>query len=69
MNLPQSVVLSFRGTFRMPFKSDAHGRWERSDRSHAAFYLADNLRTLIPVRPFERATGFPLIRLEVTFGP
>ena len=69
MTLPQPVVLPFTGIFRMPFKAEGHGRWERSDRSHAAFYLADNLRTLIPVRPFERATGFPIVRLELSFGP
>jgi len=66
--LPQPVVLPFRGTFRMPFKLDAHGRWQRSDRSNTAFYLADDLRTLVPVRALERSTGFPDVRLEISFG-
>ena len=67
--LPQPVVLPFNGTFRMPFKLGAQGRFERSRRDHGAFYLSDDLRTLIPVRPFERSTGFPDVRLEVSFGP
>src|SRR5262245_24763094 len=68
MDLPQPVVLPFRGTFRMPFKLGAHGRFERSERDQAAFYLADDLRTRLPVGAFERSTGFPDVRLEVTFG-
>ena len=67
--LPGPVVLPFKGTFRMPFATDAHGRPARSNRKSAAFYLADDLRTLILVRPIERSIGFPTVRLEVTFGP
>ena len=63
------VVLPFSGTFRLPFKLDPHGRFQRSERNSAAFYLADDFRTLIPVRAFERSTGFPTVRLEVSFGP
>ncbi|PYN87504.1 MAG: hypothetical protein DMD87_13950 [Candidatus Rokuibacteriota bacterium] len=55
--LPQSVVLPFKGTFRMPFAIDAHARHVRSDRQHAAFYLADDLRTLELVRPTELSVG------------
>src|SRR5213594_4045249 len=53
--LPGPVVLPFKGTFRMPFATDAHGRLARSNRKSAAFYLADDLRTLILVRPIERS--------------
>jgi hypothetical protein len=67
--LPQPVVLPFNGTFRMPFKLGAQRRFERTERDHDAFYLGDNFRTLIPVRAFERSTGFPDVRLEVSFGP
>ena len=67
--LSQPVVLPFRGTFRMPFQLGAHGRFERSRRDHAAFYLADDLRRIIPVKAFERSTGFPDVRLEASFGP
>ena len=66
--IPQPVVLPFNGTFRMPFAIDTHARHVRSDRKHAAFYLADDLRTLMLVRPTELSVGFPTVRLEVTFG-
>ena len=66
--LPQQVVLPFTGTFRMPFKLGAHGRFERSERNHAAFYLADDLHTTTPVKSHERSTGFPDVRLELSFG-
>jgi len=69
MDLPQPVVLPFKGTFRMPFKLGAHGRFERSQRGQAASYLHDDLRNVMPVRAFERSTGFPNVRLEVSFGP
>lgn len=69
MDLPQPVVLPFKGTFRMPFKLAAHGRFERSQRGQAASYLHDDLRNVMPVRAFERSTGFPNVRLEVSFGP
>jgi hypothetical protein len=66
--LPQPVVLPFTGTFRMPFRPGAQGRFERSDRKQPAFYLGDDFHTLIPVKAFERSTGFPDVRLEVSFG-
>jgi len=69
VDLPQPVVLPFKGTFRMPFKLGAHGRFERSQPGQAASYLHDNLRNVMPVRAFERSTGFPNVRLEVSFGP
>src|SRR2546425_7627996 len=67
--LSQPVVLPFKGTFRMPFAIDTHARRVRSDRKRAAFYLADDFRTLSLVRPTELSVGFPTVRLEVTFGP
>src|SRR5437016_8299374 len=67
-NLTEPIVLPFNGTFRMPFKLGAQGRFERSERDHAAFYLGDDLHTVIPVKAFERSTGFPDVRLEVTFS-
>jgi hypothetical protein len=69
VTLSQPVVLPFRGTFRMPFELGAQGRFVRSTRDHAAFYLGDDLRRIIPVKAFERSTGFPDVRLEVSFGP
>ena len=38
------------------------------ERPNPAFYLEDNLKTLIVVQPIERSVGFPTVRLEVTFG-
>ena len=52
----------------MPFKLGARGRFERSERDHAAFYLWDDLHTIIPVKAFEHSTGFPGVRLELSFG-
>ena len=66
-NLPEPIVLPFNGTFRMPFKLGAQGRFERSERDHAALYLGDDLHTVIPVKAFERSTGFPDVRLEVSY--
>jgi len=40
----------------------------RSNRRSAAFYLADDGQTLIPVQLTERSVGFPTVRLEVSFG-
>ena len=55
-------VISFAGTFRLPFsRADDEGR-------NSDFYLADD-GTPIHVRQQERDLGFPLVRLEVTFGP
>jgi hypothetical protein len=66
--LPRPVVLPFKGTFRMPFKLGVWGRFERSERDQAAFYLDDDFHTIMPVKPYERSTGFPDVRLEVSFG-
>src|SRR5262252_969681 len=60
--LPQPEVLPFRGTFRMPFSLGTRHGWVRSDRQNPAFYLADNLKTLIVVQPIERSVGFPTVR-------
>jgi len=62
-------TLPFSGTFRVPFAIDDLGHPVEADRGHAAFYLADDLHRRIPVRPTERAAGFPTVRLEVSFGP
>ncbi len=55
-------VIPFSGTFRLPFSLvDAGGR--KSDA-----YLDANGNS-IRVQQHERDLGFPLVRLEVTFGP
>jgi len=68
-SLPTPVALPFSGTFRMPFAVDAQGKSVRSNRKSVAFYLADDMRTRIPVQQTERSVSFPTVRLEVTFGP
>jgi hypothetical protein len=45
----------------------SHYRGVGTTPSHAVFYLADNLHTLIRVKAFERSTGFPDVGLEVRF--
>ena len=55
-------TINFSGTFRLPFSQVDMPGFKQD------FYLnADG--TPIPVRLYERDLGFPLVRLEVTFGP
>jgi hypothetical protein len=57
----------FTGTFRLPFALDSHGDVkEADDDGDDVFYLADGGQ-LIRVRPYERALGFPTVRLELKF--
>jgi hypothetical protein len=64
------VPLPFTGTFRLPVGID-HPGWAGTsdDDDDEAFYLADDLTTLIRVKDRERSVGFPPVRLEVRFGP
>jgi len=66
--LAQPVVLPFKGTFRMPFAVDTQARPVRSERGRAAYYLWNDLLTLILIQPTELSVGFPTVRLEVSFG-
>ena len=61
-------TLPFSGTFRLPFGVDDLGDPVRADRHHAAFYLADDRTTRIPVGPDELAIRFPTVRLDVTIA-
>jgi hypothetical protein len=63
-----SVALPFTGTFRIPVGIDYLGSQTSNDEDEA-FYLADDLTTLIRVRDRERSVGFSPVRLEVRFGP
>jgi hypothetical protein len=54
-------VISFSGTFRLPFSQVG---WFGLKQD---LYLGAN-GTPIPVLPWERDLGFPVVRLEVTFG-
>jgi hypothetical protein len=64
-----TVALPFTGTFRIPVGIDSLGSQTSDDDEDEAFYLADDLTTLIRVRDRERSVGFPPVRLEVRFGP
>ncbi len=55
-------VISFSGAFRLPFSQVDPMGFKRD------YYLAAD-GTPTPVRQHERDLGFPLVRLEVTFGP
>ena len=68
---PALAKVPFSGTFRLPFGLDDLGRvvkHDDDDETHGAFYLADDMRTLIRVRSKERTIGFPTVRLELRFG-
>jgi hypothetical protein len=53
----------------LPFGIDDLGRVvKHDDEKYGAFYLADDMRTLIRVRSKERSIGFPTVRLELRFG-
>ena len=60
--------LPFTGTFRLPFAISPTGSAEISDKTQAAYYLADDRRTLIPVEWHQLSMGFPTVRLEVSFS-
>lgn len=60
------VLFPFTGTFRLPFAMSANGHHVKPRRGQDAFYLRDNLKRQ-PVRPDERAVGWPAVRLDITF--
>jgi len=60
--------LPFTGTFRLPFAISPTGSAVKSDKTQAAYYLADDRQTLIPVEWHQLSMGFPTVRLEVNFS-
>jgi hypothetical protein len=61
-------TVGFSGTFRLPFAIDNAGYATHAQGGFvAAYYLADD-QTLMWVTPYERALGFPLVRLEIHFA-
>jgi hypothetical protein len=68
VSVPTAVTLPFRGTFRMPFEIDEGRKPAPPAIAGQAYYLADDLVTLIPIRPEERSIGFATVRLELKFG-
>ena len=65
---PTGTTLSvpFTGKFRLPFRLEGKKRLEPKPGS-AAFYLADDGKTNIPVESWERSLFSPLVRLEIQF--
>jgi hypothetical protein len=62
-----ALKVGFSGTFRLPFNVDGSGRRLEPKRGKAAFYLADDGKTMIPVNHAELSLGVPLVRLELNF--
>jgi hypothetical protein len=60
-------AVKFCGTFRLPFSIGRAGKREMPRRNAAAFYLADNGTSLIPVQKAELSLGMPTVRLELNF--
>jgi hypothetical protein len=58
---------AFKGRFRLPFKVDQNGKRVNAKKWEAAFYLADDGVTLIPVRAGEFSLGFASVKLELSF--
>ena len=59
--------VKFCGTFRLPFSVGRAGKREQPRRNAAAFYLADDGKSLTPVHKAELSLGMPTVRLELNF--
>jgi hypothetical protein len=57
----------FTGTFRLPFRVSSVGKPDKPVHGQRAFYLGDD-GNLIRVPPEAFAFGFPMLRVDVTFG-
>jgi hypothetical protein len=60
-------AVKFCGTLRLPFAVNARGKRELPRRNGAAFYLADDFTTLIPVQRAEMSLGQATVRFELNF--
>jgi hypothetical protein len=59
----------FCGVVRLPFNIDKKGKRDlQVKRGAAAFYLANDGATLIPVHGRELSLGMPTVRFELNFG-
>jgi hypothetical protein len=61
-------VVPFCGTFRLPFSLNYWGKRENPTWGSAAFYMANDGKSVFPVIHGEKALGMPTVRLELTFG-
>lgn len=60
-------AVKFCGTLRLPFALSAKGKRETPKRNRAAYYLADDFKTLIPVQKIEMSLGLATVRFELNF--
>jgi hypothetical protein len=60
-------AVKFCGTLRLPFSVSAKGKREMPKRNGAAYYLADDFATLIPVQKAEMSLGQATVRFELNF--
>jgi hypothetical protein len=60
-------AVKFCGTLRLPFSVNGKGKREMPKRNGAAYYLADDFKTLIPVHKAELSLGQPTVRFELNF--
>jgi hypothetical protein len=61
-------VVPFCGTFRLPFALNYWGKRENPNWGSSVYYMANDGKSVFPVRHGEKALGMPLVRLELTFG-
>jgi hypothetical protein len=60
-------AVKFCGTLRLPFAMTTKGKREMPKRNGAAYYLADDFKTLIPVQKAEMSLGQATVRFELNF--
>jgi hypothetical protein len=61
-------AVPFCGTFRLPFGLNLWGKRESPRQGQAAYYMANDGRSVLPVVGGEKSLGMPTVRLELTFG-
>jgi hypothetical protein len=61
-------AVPFCGTFRLPFALNLWGKRDNPRSGQAAYYLANDGRSVLPVVGGEKSLGMPTVRLELTFG-
>ena len=60
-------AVKFCGTIRLPFALSAKGKRQMPKRNGAAYYLADDFQTLLPVQKAEVSLGLATVRFELNF--
>jgi hypothetical protein len=61
-------AVPFCGTFRLPFSLNYWGQRSTPTWGSAAYYMANDGKSVFPVVLAEKALGMPTVRLELTFG-